>query len=80
MPAKYSGSQRTMANAYERRWRVIVVVMGDWRTGANVEELKCGVPCRHHIKRLSAGDLIGNAEVENIVPAIMPAKDNHEAF
>lgn len=80
MPAKYSGSQRTMANECERRLCVILVVMGDQRTVANAEELECGVPCRHHIKSLSAGDLRGNAEVENIVPAIMPAKDNHEAF
>lgn len=51
-----------------------------WQDLLEVGKSGDGVPCRHHIRRLSAGDLRGNAEVENIVPAIMPAKDNHEAF
>jgi hypothetical protein len=45
-----------------------------------VGSVRNGVPCRHHIKSLNAGDLRENAEVENIVPAIMPAKRGHDAF
>lgn len=57
MPAKESDSQRTMENYSERRLRVIVVVMGIKRTDANVEELRSGVPCRHQLSDVSAGDL-----------------------
>lgn len=69
-----------MANACERVMFVIVVVMGVVRTAANEGELKSGVPCRHLMSDVSAGELGGNAEVKKIMPAVMPAKDNHEAF
>ena len=39
-----------------------------------------GVPCRHLANDVSAGDLMGIAEVKNIMPAVMPAKSGHDAF
>lgn len=51
-----------------------------WSYGKRSDVYYQSVPCRHHIKRLSAGDLRGNAEMENIVPAIMPTKRGHDAF
>lgn len=39
-----------------------------------------GVPCRHLMDSISAGDLWGISDVKKIVPVVMPANGVHDAF
>lgn len=46
----------------------------------DISDENSGVPCRHHIHQISAGELRGFFNVKKIVPANVPAKYFQEAF